>query len=207
MLKNWLHDIALSVQAKSGVTPLLFAWFAIVALALLTGFAFLCVAGYTWLSLQLGAVFAGLAMAGIFLVIALIVATAAAVSRRSARQRAILERAARAQGLLIVAARPQNVECRHAGRPLARLGAHHPGRALGLSRRAVAARKPTPLRRQRELNLITAHSRASGNPGAAPKCWVPAFAGTSGMRVPDPSRSDFGLIRRPGSAERHSGRG
>ena len=36
MLKNWLHDIALSVQAKSGVTPLLFVWFAIVALALLT---------------------------------------------------------------------------------------------------------------------------------------------------------------------------
>lgn len=97
MLKNWLHDIALSMQAKSGVTPLLFVWFAIVALALLTGFAFLCVAGYTWLSLQLGAVFAGLAMAGIFLLIALIAATAAAVSRRSARQRAILERAARAQ--------------------------------------------------------------------------------------------------------------
>jgi len=46
MFKNWLHDIALSVQAKSGVTPLLFVWFAIVALALVTGFAFLCVAGY-----------------------------------------------------------------------------------------------------------------------------------------------------------------
>ena len=34
MLKKWLHDIALSVQAKSGVTPLLFVWFAIAALAL-----------------------------------------------------------------------------------------------------------------------------------------------------------------------------
>ena len=97
MLKNWLHDIALSAQAKSGVTPLLFVWFAIVALALLTGFAFLCVAGYTWLSLQLGAVFAGLAMAGIFLLIALIAATAAAVSRRSPRQPAILVSAPRAQ--------------------------------------------------------------------------------------------------------------
>jgi hypothetical protein len=97
MFKNWLHDIALSMQAKSGVTPLLFVWFAIVALALVTGFAFLCVAGYVWLSLQLGAVFAGLAMAGVFLLIALIAATAGAVSRRSARKRAILERAARAQ--------------------------------------------------------------------------------------------------------------
>jgi hypothetical protein len=97
MLKNWLHDITLSVQAKSGVTPSLLIWFAIVALALVSGFVFLCVAGYTWLSLQLGPVFGGLAMAGVFLLIALIAATAAAVARRSARQRAIVERAARAQ--------------------------------------------------------------------------------------------------------------
>ena len=41
---------------------------------------------------------------------------------------------------------------------------------------------------------ITAHSRASGNPGAAAKRWVPAFAGTSEMRIPDPSRSHFGLV-------------
>jgi len=97
MLKNWLHDITLSVQAKSGITPLLFVWFAIGALALLTCFAFLCVAGYVWLALQLGSIFGGLAMAGVFLVIALIAATAAAVSRHSAKQRATLERAARAQ--------------------------------------------------------------------------------------------------------------
>jgi hypothetical protein len=97
MLKNLMRDIALSVQAKSGVTPSLFVWLSVVALALLSAFVFLCVAGYTWLALQLGAVFAGLAMAGVFLLIALIAVTAAAISRRSARQRAILERAARAQ--------------------------------------------------------------------------------------------------------------
>ena len=97
MLKNWMHDIALSVRAKSGVTLLLFVWFATVGLALLCGFAFLCVAAYAWLLPQLGAVFAALAMTGVFLLIALIAATAAAVSRRSVRQRAILERAARAQ--------------------------------------------------------------------------------------------------------------
>ena len=97
MLKNLMRDIALSIQAKSGVTPSLFVWLAIVALALFSAFAFLCVAGYTWLAPQLGAVFAGLAMAGVFLLIALIAATAAVVSRSSARQRAILERAARAQ--------------------------------------------------------------------------------------------------------------
>jgi hypothetical protein len=97
MLKNLMRDIALSIQAKSGVTPSLFVWLAVVALALFSAFAFLCVAGYAWLAPQLGTVFAGLAMAGAFLLIALIAATAAAVSRSSARQRAILERAARAQ--------------------------------------------------------------------------------------------------------------
>jgi hypothetical protein len=97
MIKNWIRDFALSVQAKSGATPALLIWFAIVGLSLLTVFVFLCVTGYVWFSIQFGVVFGGLAMAGIFLVIALIAATIAAVSRRSAKQRAILERAARAQ--------------------------------------------------------------------------------------------------------------
>jgi hypothetical protein len=97
MLKGWLHDITLSVQARSGVTPGLLVWVAIIVIALLMAFAFLCVAGYEWLSLQLGAIFAGLVMAGIFLLIAVIGAIVSAVSRRRARARAILERAARAQ--------------------------------------------------------------------------------------------------------------
>jgi hypothetical protein len=97
MLKNWIRDLLLSMQAKSGVTPNVLIWLAVVALSLLTVFVFLCVTGYVWFSIQFGVVFGGLAMAGIFLLIALIAATAAAVSRRSARQRAILERAARAQ--------------------------------------------------------------------------------------------------------------
>jgi hypothetical protein len=96
MLKGWMRDIALSVQARSGVTPALFVWAAVIAIALLTAFVFLCVAAYEWLSLQLGAVFAGLAMAGVFVLIALLGAIVCAVSRRRARERAILERAARA---------------------------------------------------------------------------------------------------------------
>jgi hypothetical protein len=97
MLKSWMRDLTLSIQARSGVTPALFAWLAVIALALLAAFAFLCVAGYVWASTQLGAVFAGLAMAGVFLLIALIGAIVFAVSRRRARQRAVIERAARAQ--------------------------------------------------------------------------------------------------------------
>jgi hypothetical protein len=97
MLKSWMRDLTLSIQARSGVTPALFVWLAIVALALLMAFAFLCVAGYVWASAQLGAVFAGLAMAGVFLLIALIGAIVFAVSRSRAQQRAIMERASRAQ--------------------------------------------------------------------------------------------------------------
>ncbi len=98
MLKNWIHDIALAVQARSGLTGGFFVGMAIVAFAALTAFAFLCVAAYDWLSLQWGSVCAALAMAGIFIVIALIALLIAGIARRRARERAILERAARAHG-------------------------------------------------------------------------------------------------------------
>jgi len=98
MFKSWMRDISLAIRARSGVTPALFAWLLIVAVAGVTAFVFLCVAGYDGLAPQLGNVFAGLAMAGISLLIAVIGVIAAGISRRRARQRAILERAARAQG-------------------------------------------------------------------------------------------------------------
>ena len=49
---------------------------------------------------HLGAVFGGLAMAGVFLLVALVGIAVAFSSRRQAKQRAILERAAQAQGPL-----------------------------------------------------------------------------------------------------------
>jgi hypothetical protein len=97
MLKSWMHDIALAIQARSGATPALLLWIALGALAALAAWVFLCVAGYAWFAAQFGAVFAGLIMAGIFLLIALIAAVICAVARRRARERAILERAARAK--------------------------------------------------------------------------------------------------------------
>ena len=96
MLKGWMNDITLAIRARSGVTPALLVWVAIIFLASLTAFAFLCVAAYQWLSLQVDAVIAGLIMAGIFVLIALLAAFAGAMGRRRARERAILERAARA---------------------------------------------------------------------------------------------------------------
>jgi hypothetical protein len=99
MINRWMGDVALLIQAKIGVTSALIVWAAVVVIASLTAFVFLCVTGYDWLSRQLGAAFAGLSMASAFLVIALIGATFCAASGRRAKQRAMLARAARAQGL------------------------------------------------------------------------------------------------------------
>lgn len=96
MLKNWTRDISLAIQVRTGASAALFLWGAMMALASLTAFVFVCVALYDWLALQLGAVIAGLAVAGIFIVIAAICAGFAALTRRRAKERAILARAARA---------------------------------------------------------------------------------------------------------------
>jgi hypothetical protein len=97
MLKSWMRDFTLSLQASSGVTPAFLVWLTTVAGALVTAFVFLCITGYDWLSKQLGSVYAGLIMAGLFLLIALIGLIVAAVSRRRAKERAVFERAARAE--------------------------------------------------------------------------------------------------------------
>jgi hypothetical protein len=68
----------------------------IILAALLIAFAFLCVAAYAWLAVQFGNVFAGLIMAGVFVVIALVALIVCASARRRAREQAILARAARA---------------------------------------------------------------------------------------------------------------
>ena len=95
MFKSLIREITLKIQARSGASRALFVWAAVVVLACLTAFIFLCIALYGWLSLQLGGVIAGLVVAGIFIVIAVIGAIICGLTTRRARQRAILERAAR----------------------------------------------------------------------------------------------------------------
>jgi hypothetical protein len=96
MFKSWMRDIALAVQARSGATPAVIVWGMVIAVAAVTAFIFLCVAAYDWLALQTGSVIAGLIMAGIFVLIALIGLIVCALLRKRARERAILERTARA---------------------------------------------------------------------------------------------------------------
>ena len=96
MFKGLMHDMVLAVQTRTGITTSLIVWLIVVALAAVTAFAFLCVAAYDWLSLHMSSVYAGLVMAAIFVVIAVIGIIACVLARRRARERAILERAARA---------------------------------------------------------------------------------------------------------------
>ena len=96
MFKSLTRDIFLGLRAKSGVSPAALVWGAVMVLALVITFVFLCIALYGWLSLQLGAINASLAAAGIFIVIAAFGAIICALIRRRVRERAIVERAARA---------------------------------------------------------------------------------------------------------------
>ena len=96
MFKTLAREITLAIQAKNGVSPAVLAWLALMALALVTAFVFLCVAGYDWLALRYDYVVAGLIMTAVFVAIAVIAAIASALIRRRVRERAILARAAKA---------------------------------------------------------------------------------------------------------------
>src|SRR5690242_180607 len=96
MFKTMSREIRLFIQARSGLSSSVVVSAVVIVAAILVAFAFLCVAAYAWLMVQFGAVFAGLIMAGVFVVIALIAAIVCAAARRRAREQAILARAARA---------------------------------------------------------------------------------------------------------------
>jgi hypothetical protein len=96
MLKSLTREIALSMQARNGASLAVLIWVAVMALALFTAFVFLCVSGYETLSLRYDPVIASLAMAGIFVIVALVAAIVSMLIRRRVRERAILARAAKA---------------------------------------------------------------------------------------------------------------
>ena len=98
MLKNLQNNIILWVQAQTGLSVGFVISLAVAGGAAVLAFVFLCVTGYAWLSIQIGPVFGGLVMTGVFLLIAVLGGAASALARGRTRQRAVLERAARAQG-------------------------------------------------------------------------------------------------------------
>jgi len=96
MLKSLMRDAMLAVQSRSGITASFIVWLVVATTAASAALVFLSVAAYGWLALQVGSVHAALAMAAIFVAIAIVGLIIGLLARRRARERAILERAARA---------------------------------------------------------------------------------------------------------------
>lgn len=96
MIKGLRREVTLAIQSKTGATPAVFVWLAVAAIASVMALAFLCVAAYAWLATLFDSVFAGLIAAGFLILIAAFAAMLSTLTRRRAKERAILERAARA---------------------------------------------------------------------------------------------------------------
>jgi hypothetical protein len=100
MVKSWIRDFTLAIQARVGASIIFFVCAAIASIAAVTAYAFLCVAGYDWFAVECGRVFAALIMTAIFLVVGIIAAASGTRARQRTRERAILERAARERAVL-----------------------------------------------------------------------------------------------------------
>jgi hypothetical protein len=94
---DWLRHIALSAKARTGFGPALVVWFAIVLVSLVLALGFFCAAAFVWLASRYDGVSAGLILGGGFLLLALLAAFAAWLTRRHNIARARLELAARSQ--------------------------------------------------------------------------------------------------------------
>jgi hypothetical protein len=92
---DWLRHIALSAKARTGFGPSLVVWFSLALVALGLGLVFLCVAAFVWLANHTGAVTAGLILAGVFFLIAIVAAFAGWIARLRNIERARRELAAR----------------------------------------------------------------------------------------------------------------
>jgi hypothetical protein len=93
MLKNIQRHVVLWIQARTGLTPVFVAGIGLAVAASALTLVFLCVSGHMWASSKMGPVFGGLAMAGVFLLIAAAGTAASIVARRQTRRTATLERA------------------------------------------------------------------------------------------------------------------
>ena len=96
-MADWLRHITLNAQAKTGFGPQLIVWFLIALISLGLGLVFLSVAAFVWLAHRYDGVTAGLVLAGLFLLVAIIAALAGLMARRRNIERSRRELAARSQ--------------------------------------------------------------------------------------------------------------
>ena len=139
MLKTVTREITLFVQARSGLSTSATVSAIVIVAALLVAFAFLCVAACAWLAIQFGTVFAGLIMAGVFVVIAIIAAIVCATARRSG-------------AFSLLALRSESSRRRGRSRSHNRVAAHRASGVARFPRCAMGPRIPRQIRAAAFLN-------------------------------------------------------
>jgi hypothetical protein len=94
-MSGWLRYFALKAQASTGLSSHIAIWAIIAVVAAVLAVVFLLVAAFVWLADRYGGPLAGLALGGLFALIALIALATCLMIRRRNMERARLELAAR----------------------------------------------------------------------------------------------------------------
>jgi len=87
-MNGWLRQLALSAQARAGLSADIVIWSVVAAVALALAAIFLVIAAFVWLSHHYGITIASLALGIFFLILALISLFACALVRRRNIRRA-----------------------------------------------------------------------------------------------------------------------
>ena len=97
-MSGWLRYFTLKAQESTGISSQILIWAIIAVIGAVVAVIFLLVAAYTWLAEVYDGVVAGLVLAGVFALIALV---ACLMIRRRNMERARLELAARSSASLL----------------------------------------------------------------------------------------------------------
>jgi hypothetical protein len=100
-MSGWLRYFTLKAQESTGLSSQILIWAIIAVIAVVVTVIFLLVAAYVWLADTYDGVIAGLVLAGVFALLALIAIVACLMIRRRNMERARLELAARTSASLL----------------------------------------------------------------------------------------------------------
>ena len=93
-MSGWLRHYVLSAQARTGFGPQIVICAVVATVASMAALIFLTIAAFIWLADRYDALIAGLVLAGVFILVALIAIVALLIARRRNMERARLELAA-----------------------------------------------------------------------------------------------------------------
>lgn len=94
-MSGWLRHYVLSAQARTGFGPQIVICAVVAAVASMAALIFLTIAAFIWLADRYDALIAGLVLACVFVLVALVAIVALLIARRRNMERARLELAAR----------------------------------------------------------------------------------------------------------------